>query len=139
MFKTPKTLCLRLILAVMAVTTAVEANNRFIFPFEINRAINGLNTRLKNANLNELGFYELRSFWNGFQFERLLNYKSSGISDRSMIFKRPANVSHECLGEAYKVARALFNQELWAIRGLGLNFIDRVLIFGFIFVCFYSC
>ena len=96
-----------------------NANNHFIFPFEINQAINGLNMKLKNVNLNELGMHELRSVWHRFTFERLLNLDLHSIESTSRLYSRPDNnITLACRAEIYKIAKAIVGQEMWAYRGI---------------------
>lgn len=94
---------------------AVEANNEFVFPFEINRAINAVNSRFKEVNLNEIGAREIRTLSKNFRLESLLNYNFKSIGDG--VKNSSHNISHECVGDIIKVVKAVFNQELWAIRG----------------------
>lgn len=97
----------------------VQANNHFIFPFEINQAINGLNMKLKNVNLNELGVHELRSVWHRFTLERILKLDLKSIETSGRIYQRTHfNISQECRAEIYKVAKGIVGQEMWAFRGI---------------------
>lgn len=96
-----------------------SANNHFIFPFEINQAINGLNMKLKNVNLNELGMHELRSVWHRFTFERLLNLDLHSIESTARLYSRADNnITLPCRAEIYKIAKAIVSQEMWAYRGI---------------------
>lgn len=102
----------------------VDCNNQFIFPFEVNNAIDQINANLKLLNVSKFDVKRIWTLRDHFKFENILNYDfSRQTDDDSLSSFSPHNISHECTTEISKLFKAFTHQELWSIRGFKNIFI----------------